>query len=224
MTDAARILAGAGPLSEYDAKRVLAAYGLPVCREGLATTAEQAAAIAAGLGYPVVMKGCAAEVAHKTELGLVELGVADAADAARRFAALRARLPAGGAVLVQETVRGRRELILGVVRDPQFGPCVSVGVGGVFAEVLDDLALRVAPVDRDEALAMLDDLRHRALLGPFRGEPAVDRDVLADALVGLSRLALDHPRVREVDVNPLIVGGDGRPVAVDALIVLDDQT
>ena len=116
-------------------------------------------------------------------------------------------------------VAGKRELILGLIRDPQFGACVSVGIGGIFAETLQDVVFRLAPIDRAEALAMLDELKFASLLGAVRGEPPADREALAAALVALGRIGLEHPEIQEIDINPMIIAGS-RPVAVDALIIL----
>ena len=124
------------------------------------------------------------------------------------------------ALLVAPMVSGTRELIAGLVRDPQFGPCVMLGIGGVLAEAIGDVGFRVVPVSEVDAENLVDDLRLQTLLGEFRGEPAVDRDVLVSVLTGLSRLAIDRPDVVAVDVNPLIVV-DGRPVAVDALVEIE---
>jgi acetyl-CoA synthetase (ADP-forming) len=121
------------------------------------------------------------------------------------------------ALLVASMISGRRELIAGCVQDPTFGPCVMLGIGGIFAEVLADVAFRLVPLDRAEALDLIAELQNQAWLGPFRGEPAVDRERLADVLVGLSQLMEGDPDVVSVDLNPLIVR-DGEPIAVDALV------
>jgi acetyl-CoA synthetase (ADP-forming) len=123
-------------------------------------------------------------------------------------------------VLVAPMVSGARELIAGMQRDPQFGPTVLVGIGGVVAEALADVAIRLAPLERVDAAEMLDDLAARKLLDAFRGEPPVDRDAMAEVLLGLARLAADRPDVRSVDLNPLIIA-DGRPIAVDALVEVE---
>ncbi len=209
-------------LSEAESKRLMAEVGIPVAAEEL--VADPAAAVAAShrLGYPVVVKLCGPGVAHKTERGLVRLGLAD--DAAVTAAAtelLAAAGPADGEVglLVAEMVSGWRELIAGVVRDPQFGPCVMLGVGGVLAEALADVVFRAAPLSRIDAEEMIEDLGAQMLLGELRGEPPVARDQLTDVLVGLGALAT-RPGILSVDVNPLIVSG-GAPVAVDALVEVD---
>lgn len=210
-------------LSEHASKTLVAGYGVPAPREALAIGADEAAAAAERIGFPVVAKLCGDAIAHKTERNLVRLGLTDAA--AVRAAAtelLGLARPEDGPVrlLVAEQVRGRRELIAGLVRDPQFGPCVVLGLGGIFTEALGDVVFAAAPLGPGEAHRMIDGLRTQRLLGPFRGEPAVDRDALAAILEGLGRLGLERPDVRSIDLNPLIVR-DGLPVAVDALVELD---
>jgi acetyl-CoA synthetase (ADP-forming) len=216
---AAALGRGAPQLSEDEAKEFLRAWGVPTALETLARDVETARRAAAEIGYPVVVKGCGAGIAHKTEHGLVEMDVRDAAGVGAAFERLTARMGPGGAVLVQEMVRGARELAAGLVRDRQYGPCVMFGLGGVFAEALADVTFRLAPIDRGEARAMLEEIRGACLLGALRGLPAVDRDVLADVLVALGRIGVTYPTIREIDINPLIVRG-ATPVAVDALIVL----
>jgi acetate---CoA ligase (ADP-forming) subunit beta len=207
-------------LSEADSKALLAGFGLPVLAERLADDTDGAAAAADELGYPVVAKLCGDHIAHKTERGLVRLSLSDSA--AVRAAAtelLDAATPDDGdvAVLVAPMVRGTRELIAGLADDPQFGMTVMVGIGGVLAEAIADVAIRLVPIGPVDALEMIDELATQALLGPFRGEPAVDRERLAEVLVGLSRAAEQTPELVSADLNPLIVV-DGAPVAVDALV------
>ena len=207
-------------LSEAESKRLLAAHGVPVLEERTAADESGAVDAADALGYPVVVKLCGRAIAHKTERGLVRLGLGNP-EAVRRAARelLAAATPGDGPVelLVAPMVRGSRELIAWILRDPQFGPCVMVGVGGVLAEVLGDVAFRLVPIEALDAEEMLDDLALRELLGPFRGEPAVDRPALVEVLLGLSHLVESQPSVLSVDVNPLVVVG-GLPVAVDALV------
>lgn len=212
-------------LSEHASKQLLAAHAVPFAAERLVEDVEAAVAAARELGHPVVAKLCGDAIAHKTERDLVRLGLAD--DEAVRAAAedllARAR-PEDGPVslLVAEMVRGRRELIAGLVRDPQFGPCVVLGLGGILTEALGDAVFAAAPLDAAEAKRMIGRLHASHLLEkPFRGEPAVDADALAEVLVGLSRLGVERPDVRSVDLNPLIVR-DGRPIAVDALVELGE--
>ena len=125
-------------------------------------------------------------------------------------------------MLVKEMVSGRRELVMGMIRDPQFGPCVMFGIGGIFTEILEDVCFRVAPLTRDDAEALMDGIRGKKILEAVRGMSAVDRDVLADILVAVGQIGLDHAAVKEIDINPLKIS-KGRPVAVDALIVLTQQ-
>ena len=207
-------------LSEADSKALLRRYGVPVPAEEVVATPADARAAAERIGYPVVAKLCGAAIAHKTERGLVRLGLGDGAAVERAAAELFAlATPADGevGVLIAQMVAGLRELIAGVVRDPQFGPCVMLGVGGVLAEAVADVAFRVAPLSVVDAHELIDELRSQALLGAVRGEPPVDRDRLAEILAGLGALVTDDPTIRSVDLNPLIVAG-GVPIAVDALV------
>jgi acetyl-CoA synthetase (ADP-forming) len=208
-------------LSEAESKRVLARAGVPMLDERVVASADEAAAAADELGYPVVAKLCGDAIAHKTERGLVRLRLADAG-AVREAAAdlLAAARPDDGAVgvLVAPMVAGNRELIAGLHHDPQFGMTVMLGVGGVLAEAVQDVSFRLVPIDRVDAEEMIDDLATQKLLGPFRGEAAVDRDALIAVLLGLSGAAMSDSSRESADVNPLIVTADGRPVAVDALV------
>lgn len=207
-------------LSEAASKALLRGHGVPLLDERQVATAAEAVAAAAELGHPVVAKLNGDAIAHKTERGLVKLGLAD--DAAVERAAtelLAAATPEDGevSVLVAPMVKGTRELIAGVSRDPQFGPTVLLGVGGILAEAVADAVVRLVPLSRADAEDMVDGLATQALLGPFRGEPAVDRDALVAVLLGLSAAAEADETIQAIDLNPLIVV-DGRPVAVDALV------
>jgi acetyl-CoA synthetase (ADP-forming) len=210
-------------LSEAESKALLARHGVPVPAEELVSTAEEAVEAAERIGFPVVVKLCGPAIAHKTERGLVKLGLRDpaavAAAAAEVLAAARAEDGDVG-LLVGAMVSGARELIAGFVRDDQFGPCVMLGIGGVLAEALGDVAFRLAPLDRVDADDLVDELSNQALLGPVRGEPPVDRAALAEILLGLSAVGEGDERIRSIDLNPLIVSG-GVPLAVDALVELD---
>ncbi len=212
--------ADARTLSEKQSKELLATVGVPFPEERSARDVDEAVTAAEAIGFPVVAKLNGDGIAHKTERGLVRLGLNDAA-AVRQAATelLAAATPADGevTVLVAPMLRATRELIAGLSSDPQFGMTVMVGVGGILAEALADVSVRLVPIERVDAEDMLDDLRTQALLGAFRGEPAVDRDAVVDVLLGLSQLATERPDVVSVDVNPLLIA-DGRPVAVDALV------
>ena len=215
---------GSAPtLSEAASKALMRAHGVPVANDREVADASAAVTAADELGYPVVVKLCGDTIAHKTERGLVRLGLGDAgavADAAAEL--LAAARPGDGAVslLVAPMVAGHRELIAGLVRDPQFGMNVMVGIGGVLAEAVGDVVFCPVPVSAVDAEDMIDGLATQAVLGPFRGEPPVDRKALVAVLTGLSDLAEARPDVVSADLNPLIVV-DGRPVAVDALVELE---
>src|SRR5262245_17932459 len=199
------------------------AHGVPVVDDRDVADAAGAVAAADELGYPVVVKLCGDTIAHKTERGLVRLRLTGADEVATAAADLLAAAgPGDGAVslLVAPMITGHRELIAGLVRDPQFGMNVMVGVGGILAEAVGDVVFCPVPLGVVDAEDMIDDLGAQALLGPFRGEPAVDRAALAAVLTGLSDLAVARPDVVSADLNPLIVV-DGRPVAVDALVELE---
>ena len=211
-------------LSEAESKSLLAGYGVPLPTEQVVADASAAVAAADTLGYPVVLKLNGSSIAHKTERGLVRLRLPDAT-AVERAAGdlLAAATPDDGEVslIVTPMVSGSRELMVGLTRDAQFGPTVMLGVGGVLAEAIADTVFRPAPIDAVTAGEMIDDLASQRLLGHYRGEAAVDRNALATVLRGVGRFAVDHPEVRSVDVNPLIVRPDGRPVAVDALVEVE---
>jgi acetyltransferase len=210
-------------LSEHDSKRLLAEFGVAVAREELCPTPDAAAAAARRIGFPVALKLCGDAIAHKTERDLVRLGLGD--ETALRAACadlLAKRRPEDGAagLLVCEMVRGRIELIAGLVRDPVLGPCVMLGLGGILAEALADVVFAAVPLSRAEALRLPSRLRAAKLLRePLRGDPPVDPAALADVLLALSLLAERRPDVASVDLNPLIVRA-GKPIAVDALVAL----
>ncbi len=207
-------------LSEDESIGLVARHGVPVVERRRAATVDEAAALADALGHPVAVKLHGDGIAHKTERGLVRLGLTGD-EAVRRAAGelLAAAVPQDGPVdlIVARMATGTRELVAGMHVDPQFGRCVMVGIGGVLTEALADVAFRLVPLDAVDACDMIDDLTHQAILDPVRGEPPVDRDALASVLLALSALTEAEPDVVSVDVNPLVIQ-DGRPVAVDALV------
>ena len=212
-------------LSESASKALLREAGVPMADEREVATAELAAIAATEIGFPVVAKLCGDAIAHKTERGLVRLKLGSA-QAVNEAAAdlLAAARPEDGpvTVLVAPMVQGNRELIAGVVRDPQFGASVMLGIGGILAEAIADVVFRPAPLDRVTAHEMIADLATQKLLGEFRGEAAVDREKLVDVLVGLGKLASERSDIASIDVNPLIVRADGAPIAVDALVEIGE--
>ncbi len=210
-------------LSERDSKALLADYSVPIAGERFVGTPAAAVEAANELGYPVVAKLNGDAIAHKTERGLVKLRLGDAAAVEQAATDLLAAARADDGevdVLIAPMISGNRELIAGIVRDPQFGPTVMLGVGGILAEAVADVVFRPAPVDAITALEMIDDLATQKLLGEFRGEAAVDRSRLVEVLTGLGRLAAERSDVASVDINPLIVEASGRVVAVDGLVEL----
>jgi acetyl-CoA synthetase (ADP-forming) len=210
-------------LSEYDSKRILAAYGVPISREKLVSTAKEARDAAKNIGYPVVLKACSADEAHKTEKGLIAVNLSSQKELNEAFATLSKRAGKNyqGAYLVQEMVKGAREIMIGMHRDPSFGPSILFGLGGIFTEILQDVVFRVAPLKKRDATDMMRSIRGHKILDAVRGMPAVDKDVLCNALLAVSKIALDHPEIAEIDINPLIISGK-KPIAVDGLVVLTD--
>ena len=212
--------AGSGVLDEHTAKKILATCHIPVAKETIVNSAAHAQRTAhMDLGFPVVMKGLVPGDIHKTEAGLVMLDIGSDHRIKEAFAALNGTMGGKGKILMQQQVSGDLELIAGLVQDPQFGPCVMVGLGGVMAEILDDAVFGVAPLDHAAALDLIDRLKHQKLLNGFRGAPAVDRQALAKIMTALGQLGLRYPAITEIDINPLIIH-EGNPVAVDAAIVL----
>jgi len=218
--------AGDAVLTEKQAKAVLAEYGVPVVTDRLVQTAEEAADAADALGYPVVIKIDSPDIAHKTEAGVVAIGLADRAavlEAAARVLANAAANAPGARVeglLVQPMIPAGVEMMIGAKRDPLFGQILITGLGGIFVELLKDRALATVPVSAAAAAGLLDALKGGALLDGFRGGPSVDRAALAEVIARVSELLADQADLLEgVDINPIICNGS-RIVAVDALLVL----
>ncbi|MEE8400063.1 MAG: acetate--CoA ligase family protein [Desulfobacterales bacterium] len=215
---------GAKTLSENESKQLLSGYNIPVTREKVVGTEKDALAAAAEIGYPVVLKGSGEELTHKTELNLIALDVRDEKDLSKAYKDLTSNTKAKvEEVLVQQMVKGDRELVVGLTRDPQFGPCVMFGLGGIFTEILKDTAFRVAPLTRWDATDMMNDIRGKKILEAFRGKPAVDKEALADILIAVGNIGMENDGIDEIDINPLKLI-DGKPIAVDALVVLGDPS
>ena len=214
-------------INEFDAKILLAGAGMPVTTEHLVASCAEAMAAAESLGYPVVLKVISDKIPHRTELGLVQVDLADADGLAAAMTVMEEKLQvinrradiAG--FLVQSMVQPGVEVIAGVQRDPDFGLFLMAGVGGVLTELLDDVALRALPLRRGDVEAMIDETRLGELLSGVRGRGKSDRDALQAALYTLADFAMDnHALVESIDVNPLVVHEEGNGcVAVDALIV-----
>jgi acyl-CoA synthetase (NDP forming) len=211
-------------LTESESKKLLSAYGIPVVEEAVVTSADKAVLQAREMGFPVVLKGHGAKLTHKTERGLVRVNLRSVSEVRQAYRRIKAS--AGNdweGCLIQPLVEGRREFVAGLIRDAQFGPTVMFGLGGVFTEALADASFRIAPLNDAQADDLIDDIKSGKLLGDFRGEKAADRRQLRQTLLGLARLGMEHPEIREVDINPLIVMPDGRVKAVDALVVLGEK-
>jgi acyl-CoA synthetase (NDP forming) len=226
--EVARGLAAASKvLTEIASKKLLARYGVPLPPEALAASEDEAVAAAAKIGGAVALKVQSPDILHKTEAGAVRLGLSGEAAIRDGYRTVLARAKAAypnaqiDGVLVQAMAQRGREMILGVTRDPDFGPMLMVGLGGIHVEVLKDVAFAPVPLGIEDALDLIAQLKAAALLDAVRGEPAADRDALARLMVVLSRFAADHAdQIAEIDLNPVIVhpAGEGLTV-VDALIV-----
>ena len=208
-------------LSEHESKKLLAAYGIPVTKERLARNVGELKQAASDIGYPMVLKGHSPSLAHKTEKGLIRVDIRNEQEAIEAFNEITENVENNEkAVLVQEMIKGQRELVVGLTRDPQFGPCVMFGLGGIFTEILKDISFRVAPLEKHDALEMMREIKGHKILDAVRGMPAAEIDALADILMAVGRIGLENDEVKEVDINPLILKGS-KPVAVDALVVME---
>jgi acetyl-CoA synthetase (ADP-forming) len=214
---------GRATLSEYESKQVLASYGIPVTKELLVDKVQDLINAAKEIGYPLVLKGCSSGIAHKTEKGLIRVDIRNEAEAKAAFEEIAANIETEDSILVQEMVKGQRELVIGLTRDPQFGPCVMFGLGGIFTEILKDISFRVAPLEKRDALEMMQDIKGHKILEAVRGMEAADLDVFSDILIKVGQIGLENDDVKEIDINPVIISGS-QPVAVDALVVLDNNS
>jgi succinyl-CoA synthetase beta subunit len=198
---------------------VAAAYGLTTPASDLAATADEAVALAEAFGYPVALKRVAPGVVHKADVGGIALGL-DSAGAVR--AAFEGMIEPGERGMVQRMAPEGREVIVGAQRDPQFGPLLMFGMGGIYVEVLEDVAFRLAPLNDAEAREMMAETAAGQLLEGVRGQPPGDMAAVVETLIQVGRLMVDLPQVAEVDLNPLIVGPAGEGAwAVDVRILLD---
>ena len=218
---------GRTTFSEHESKELIAAWGLPITKEATATTAAEAVTAAESIGYPVALKVDSPDILHKTEAGVIRLGLSNAEQVRTAYDEVMsnaAQAAPGGAingVLVQEMVSGGVEVIVGVSYDTQLGPVLLFGTGGVMVEVYNDVALRLCPITRPEAVDMINQVKGSQLLKGFRGSPVADVDALADALVQISNLAVNlEGTLSELDINPLMVLPQGQGIrAADALAV-----
>jgi acetyltransferase len=221
-TDATDLLAeekNEGIWDEFASKRLLEKINIPVVEEYLAWTAADALTAGRRIGYPVVIKGLLTGEVHKTESGLVRLGVATDAELEAAFADLMSRLKGRGRIVIQRQIPVEYELIAGFLRDDQFGPCVMFGLGGIFSELQRDVVFALAPPSREDALELIYRIKGRKLLQGFRGKASVNEDAMADILVNLGNLGAACPAIEQIDINPLAVS-QGHPIAVDATVIL----
>jgi len=214
-------------IGDAEAREVLEAYGFPIPPSRLAKTPEEAVEIAEEMGYPVVLKVASPDILHKTDVGGVKLNVRspdDVRDAFDLIVYRAGRYVPGARIwgcLVQQMVMGGREVLVGMSRDPQFGPLVAFGLGGIYVEALKDVAFRVAPFGRQEAEEMIHEIRSYPLLEGIRGQPPADHEAMVDALLRISQLVTDFPEIVELDINPLMVFEQGRgATAIDMRLVL----
>jgi acyl-CoA synthetase (NDP forming) len=217
---------GRTSLTAPEGKLVCDAYAIPVPKEGVATSAADAARLAAGMGFPVVLKIVSPEILHKTEAGGVLIGVKNADEVRKGFETIMANARQYNAkatllgVQVQQMLSGGQEVIVGAVTDPSFGKLVAFGLGGVLVEVLKDITFRLAPATREDALSMLDGIAAAAILKGVRGAEPIDREALARIIKAVSQLVSDFPEIAEMDLNPVFATGNGA-TAADVRIVVD---
>jgi len=222
------LLGGPRVLSASAALDLCRSFDIPVAPWAVVDEAEAALIAAAAIGYPVALKGLVADVSHKSDVGLVALRVRDDEGLQAAFAKLWSTMarcaPPGQVrrVMVQAMVPLGCEVIIGGKRDPSFGPVVMFGLGGIYVEILDDVAFRLAPLAPEQAGRMIDEVRGSRLLRGLRGQPAVDRTAVVQALLAVSRLLVECPEVLEIDVNPLMALEHGA-AAIDARVVLEGQ-
>ncbi len=215
-------------IGDAEAREVLEAYGFPVPASQLAESPEEAVDMAEEIGYPVVLKVASPDILHKTDVGGVKLNLnspEDVRDAFDLIVYRASRYVPDAQVwgcLVQEMVKGGREILVGMNRDPQFGPLVAFGLGGIYVEALKDVSFRIAPFSKKEAREMIHEIRSYPLLAGVRGEPAADHEAMVDALMRISQLVTDFPEIVELDINPLTVFEEGKgAVAIDMRLVLE---
>lgn len=220
---------GRGFLFEHEAKRLLSLYGLPVTRFSVSKTEEEAVAAAREIGFPVVLKVVSPQVVHKSDVGGVLVGVEGEEGVRAGFKQIienvRARAPEAEVVgiLVQEMAPASTEVIVGSIKDPTFGPTVMFGLGGIFTEVLEDVSFRLAPITRADAEEMIREIRSHRILEGARGMPRADREAIVEILLRTSRMLMECPEIRELDMNPVLVYERGAKV-VDARVILEPVT
>jgi len=208
-------------LSEYESKLILSQIGFPITKEKLALSEEEVLFFAEEIGYPLVLKGSSDKIIHKTEAGIIKLNLNNKEEVRKAYQELQSLNFGLEGILVQEMIKGDREFVMGLTRDPHFGPCVMFGLGGIFAEVLNDVTFRLAPLTEKDVAEMFAEIKTRRLLEFFRGEKKVKVDILKKALINLGNLGLENEKIKEIDINPIKII-DGYPIALDALVILNN--
>ena len=216
-------------LNELEGNRLLSSYGISMAKTLLAKSADEAVEIAEEIGYPLVLKILSPQILHKTEAGCVRVGLADENEVRTAYDEIlenakkydpNSRIEG---IIVQEMVPNGLELIFGINKDPQFGHTIVFGLGGIYVEVFEDIALRLVPISKDDAYAMISETNVSKILAGARGKE-YDIDEVVDILMKLSKLVQEHPQIQEVDINPFILYEDGRVgTGVDALITLSEE-
>ncbi len=210
--------ANSDTMDEYTAKEILRAYKIPTPCESRVDSPKQAITAADRIGYPVAVKGCVPGIFHKTEQNMVHLDCRSNEDVQRACKAISDRVKTTS-FLISQMINSDREFMAGMIRFDLFPPCILFGMGGIFAETINDFSVRFAPLGKNEAIRMITSIKSHRLLYEFRGKPSVDLDALADILIRLSCIALQFPQIREIDLNPILIDCN-QPKIVDAVFVL----
>lgn len=209
-------------LNEYEAKKVLKEYQIPTTKEKLATTLSEARKYAEEIGPPIVLKIVSPDILHKTDAHLVEVNLSleeiekSFKEIMKRAKKYKSKVRIEG-ILVQQMVNKRREIVIGVIKDPQFGHAIMFGLGGIFVEVLNDVSFRIIPLDKEDAKELITEVKGYPILKGLRGEKPVDINSLIDIIIKTSKLVQENPEIQELDMNPILVDEEGA-VVVDTLI------
>ena len=216
----------ASEIVEFQAQEILEAYKLPALLSKLATTADEAAAAAEKIGFPIVLKIASEQISHKSEVGGVKVGLKSAeevhaafTEVTERAAKMRPDANIDGCLIQQMVPAGCKELIIGFKRDPQFGPLLMFGLGGIYVEILKDISFRLAPLSKEDAHNIIREIKTYSLLAGVRGEAPINFEALEDILLRVSQLALDFPEILEADFNPLMINSE-RAYAADIRLAL----
>lgn len=219
---------GRNLLNEVEAKQLLSDAGVPIVTTVLATTRDDAIAHADSMGYPIVLKIVSPDIVHKSDVGGVKVGIHNSSEAAIAFDEIitnaKQAVPDADitGIAVQKMVPDGTEVIIGMTTDPQFGPVMMFGLGGIMVEVLKDVTFRIIPLAERDARQMIDEIKGHAILEGVRGQPPVSKEALCQAILKVAEFITHHPEVQELDLNPMIAYADG-VIAVDARIVVSEQ-